>query len=75
MADNEQIGFHKGSINTLLAEKAELIKMISNVDNIILAHNDSLRKMGIDYLEELRKAQQNTSKSQETDYEEPSREA
>ena len=58
MAEQEQIGFHKGAINTLLAEKAELIKMISNVDNIMLAHNEALKKEGLDYLEEIKKAMQ-----------------
>lgn len=69
MADSEQTGFHKGSINTLLAEKAELMKMISNVDNIMLAHNEALKKEGIDYLEELRKAQEQAVKEHQPDAE------
>ena len=62
---DEQIGFHKGSIQTLLAEKAELIKMISNVDNIINAHNEALKQFNIDYVKELQKMQEQAIKEQQ----------
>ncbi|MSS74596.1 hypothetical protein EXS73_00045 [Candidatus Pacearchaeota archaeon] len=50
MADiskDEQIGFHKGSLNTLLAERTELAKMVDIVDSLIQAHAQELYKLGV----------------------------
>jgi hypothetical protein len=38
-----EIGIHQGSINTLLAERNELIKMIQNVEQIIEIHINDLK--------------------------------
>lgn len=42
-----EIGMHQGSINTLLAERNELIKMIQNVEQIIGYHIQRLEELGI----------------------------
>ena len=55
---SENIGFHKGSIQTLMGEKAELLKMISTVDQLIQAHNNALKEFNIDYIEELKEQAQ-----------------
>ena len=57
----------------------------SFVDNIMFAHNDALKKLGLDYLEELRKLQEKAAsmknsknkKNMDEDYyyEEPERSA
>jgi hypothetical protein len=47
MSKEEQIGFHKGSINTLLAERNELIKMAQLTESLIQAHAKELEKMGV----------------------------
>lgn len=44
---NEEIGFHKGSINTLIAERNELIKMIQNVEALIHVHLQRLEELGV----------------------------
>ena len=44
---NEEIGFHKGSLNTLAAERVELIKMIQNVEAILQAHLKRLEELGV----------------------------
>ena len=45
---NEEIGFHKGSLNTLAAERNELIKMIGNVEAIMQAHMKRLKELGVE---------------------------
>jgi hypothetical protein len=44
---DEQIGYHKGSINTLLAERSELIRMASITEQLINAHAQELEKLGV----------------------------
>ena len=46
MTKEEEIGFHKGSLNTLAAERNELIKMIGNVEAIMQAHMKRLKELG-----------------------------
>lgn len=48
LSAEEEIGFHKGAINTLVAERNELVKMISNVEAIMQAHIQRLKEFGID---------------------------
>jgi len=43
----EEIGFHKGALNTLLAERNELFKMVQNIEAIIQAHIKRLEELGI----------------------------
>lgn len=43
----EKIGYHKGSINTLLGERNELIKMVQITDSLIEAHVKELEAMGV----------------------------
>ncbi len=47
MTKDEQVGFHKGSLNTLLAERNELAKMVGIVDSLIQAHAKELEKLGV----------------------------
>jgi hypothetical protein len=49
MSVEEEIGFHKGSINTLVAERNELVKMVSNVEVILKAHVDRLKELGVEF--------------------------
>jgi len=48
MSGEEEIGFHKGSINTLAAERNELIKMVGNVEAIMQAHMGRLKELGVE---------------------------
>lgn len=47
LAKQEEIGFHKGALNTLLAERNEVIKMIANVEAIMQAHIKRLQELGV----------------------------
>ena len=47
MSKEEEIGVHKGSLNTLAAERMELAKMISNVEAIMQAHLKRLEELGV----------------------------
>jgi hypothetical protein len=48
MSPEEETGFHKGALNTLVAERNELAKMIGNVEAIIQAHVNRLKELGVD---------------------------
>jgi len=47
ISKEEEIGFHKGAFNTLVAERAELFKMIGNVEAIMQAHLKRLEELGV----------------------------
>jgi hypothetical protein len=47
MSKDESIGFHKGSINTLMAERHELLKMVSICEQLVNAHAAELAKLGV----------------------------
>lgn len=47
LSKEEQIGFHKGSINTLLAERAELLRIASLTESLVQAHIKELEKLGV----------------------------
>ncbi len=44
MSSEEEVGFHKGALNTLAAERGELVKMIGNVEAIMGAHAKRLEE-------------------------------
>jgi hypothetical protein len=48
MSAQEEIGFHKGTLNTLVSERTELVKMIGNVEAIMQAHIKRLKELGIE---------------------------
>ena len=48
MSKEEQIGFHKGSINTLLKEREEMVKIIGIIDSFMKLHYEALTKLGVD---------------------------
>ena len=43
----EQIGFHKGAISTLLKEREEMFKIIVIVYSLLRAHIEALGKLGV----------------------------
>jgi len=47
MSRDERVGYHKGSINTLLGERAELLKIVQITEGLIQAHSDELKKLGV----------------------------
>jgi len=47
MSEEEEKGFHKGALNTLVAERNELVKMVGNVEAIAAAHVKRLEELGV----------------------------
>ena len=47
MSKDEQIGFHKGAINTLMAERNELIRLVQVTESLLNAHVSELGKLGV----------------------------
>ena len=43
----EQVGFHKGAIDTLLKERQEMVKIVTIVDQLLKAHIMALQKLGV----------------------------
>jgi len=58
MANEEIIGFHKGSLTTLIKERQELIKMVQVVEQIIQMHVKELKDLGVDIEQESKKTEQ-----------------
>lgn len=47
MPKETEIGFHQGALNTLVAERNELVKMIGNIEAIMQAHLKRLEELGV----------------------------
>jgi hypothetical protein len=48
ISKDEQIGFHKGALNTLAKERQEFTKIIGIVDSLLKAHIQALKELGVD---------------------------
>lgn len=48
ISKEEQIGIHKGSLNTLAKEREELARILSIVDSLIQMHMGALKELGVD---------------------------
>jgi len=47
LSRDEEIGYHKGALTTLINERNELIKMAQTVESIMQAHIKRLEELGI----------------------------
>lgn len=47
LSREEEIAFHKGSLQSLAAEYNELVKMLQNVQAIMQAHIKRLEELGV----------------------------
>ncbi len=56
MANEEQIGFHKGALTTLAKERQELVRMLQIVEQLMQAHLKALKDLGVDIEAEAKKA-------------------
>lgn len=45
---DEQIGFHKGALSTLVKERQELSKILNIVEQLMQMHVNALKELGID---------------------------
>ncbi len=48
MANEEQIGFHKGALTTLAKERQEMVRILQIVEQLMQAHIKALKDMGVD---------------------------
>ncbi len=61
-SNEEKIGFHKGSLATLVKERQELQRILSIVEQLMQMHISGLKELGIDLTEQVEKAQEPISK-------------
>ncbi len=47
MEKDETIGYHKGSLATLIKEREGLMQLLTVVDQLIQAHKKALEDMGV----------------------------
>ena len=47
ISKEEEIGYHKGALNTLINERNELFRMIQVVESIAQAHLQKLQELGV----------------------------
>lgn len=47
MPKEEQIGYHKGALSTLIAERNELLRIVSVTESLMQAHAAELEKLGV----------------------------
>lgn len=47
MSKQEEIGYHKGALNTLVNERNELFRMVQIVDSLIQGHAKRLQELGV----------------------------
>ena len=64
MNKDEQVGVHKGSLSVLAAERNELVRMITVVEQLMQAHIKALKDLGVDLEAEAKKAQEHMAKQQ-----------
>lgn len=48
ISKEEQIGIHKGSLNTLAKEREELARMLGIVEQLMQMHMGALKELGVD---------------------------
>lgn len=58
MANEEQIGFHKGALSTLAKEREEFIKVLNVVEQLMQMHIKALKDLGVDLEAEAKKAKE-----------------
>ena len=47
LSKEEKIGYHKGAINTLVAERNELLKIVQITEGLMQAHAKELETLGV----------------------------
>lgn len=57
-SNEEQIGFHKGSLTTLAKERQELARILGVVEQLMQMHIKALKDLGVDLEAEAKKTSQ-----------------
>lgn len=48
VSTDEQVGYHKGSLQTLMKEREELLRLVGIVEHLIQMHSSALKDLGVD---------------------------
>lgn len=67
VSKEEQIGFHKGALKTLAAERQELSKILQIVEQLMHMHINGLKELGVDLEAEAKDQTQNQSSQSKPD--------
>jgi biotin operon repressor len=59
---DEQIGFHKGALSTLVKERQELSKILNIVEQLMQMHINALKELGVDLEAQAKVAENKSSK-------------
>lgn len=51
MSKEERVAYHQGCLNTLLGERNELLKIIQTVEQLMQAHVQEMKNLGIKFEE------------------------
>ena len=51
-SNDEQIGFHKGSLATLVKEREEMMRILQIVEQLMQMHIKELKNLGVDLNEQ-----------------------
>lgn len=54
----EKIGFHKGSLATLVKERQEFQRILSIVEQLMQMHISGLKELGVDLTEQIEQAKE-----------------
>jgi hypothetical protein len=57
-SEDEQIGYHKGCLETLSKERAELLRILQIVEQLMQMHIAALKDLGVDLAKQVKEAQQ-----------------
>jgi len=63
----EQIGFHKGALSTLMKEREEMAKILSIVEQLVQMHVKALKDLGVDLVAQAQQTQQTQQQKNATD--------
>lgn len=52
MTPDQRMAFHQGALTTLIGERNELIKLVQTTEQLMQAHIEELKKLGVKFPEE-----------------------
>lgn len=67
MSKEEQIGFHKGALSTLSKERAELLRIVNIVEQLMQMHIKALAELGVDLTKEEEKEEDSNKEKKPID--------
>ena len=59
---DEQIGFHKGALDTLLKERHELSRILGIVEQLVQMHVGALKDLGVDLEDNVKEVEKKKKK-------------